>query len=103
MTTEIVKLEFRRFNASAAPALRTRLAAAWASGATVIALDFTEVASIDSLGVSALIAEHRRRPPNTKIVLCSLNDYVREVLEITQLVGVFDVYASPEAILKVAG
>jgi len=103
MTTEIIKLEFQRFNASVGPALRALLSAAWERGATIVALDFAEVAYIDSLGVSALVAENRRRPAGTNIVLCSLNDYVREVLEITQLVRVFDVYASPDAILKATG
>ena len=102
MSTQVVKLEFRRFNATVAPTLRAQLDAAWATGAKVVALDFSDVAYIDSLGVSALVAENRRRPSGTRIVLCSLNDYVREVLEITQLVRVFDVYASPEATLQAA-
>jgi anti-anti-sigma factor len=100
MNTEIVKLEFRRFNASVGSAVRSRVAVAWATGATTVVLDFTGVANIDSLGVSVLVSEHRRRPPETRIVLCGLNDYVREVLEITQLVRLFDVYATSDAIIS---
>jgi anti-anti-sigma factor len=101
MNTEIVKLEFRRFNASVGSAVRSRIAVAWATGATTVVLDFSG-ANIDSLGVSVLVSEHRRRPPETRIVLCGLNDYVREVLEITQLVRLFDVYATSDAIVASA-
>jgi hypothetical protein len=30
-------------------------------------------------------------------VLCSLCDYVRDVLEVTQIIRVFDIYATAEA------
>jgi len=104
MRTEIIKLEFRRFNASVGGTVRARMNVAWATGATLVALDFSEVSHIDSLGVSVLVSEHRRRPAGGRIVLCGLRDYVREVLEITQLVRLFDVYETAEiAALAAAG
>ncbi len=102
MGVELVRLQCKRLNAAAGPELLDALAKAWARGAMCVALDFSEVVYVDSLGISALIAGYRRRPTGARVVLCSLNDYVREVLEITQLVKVFDVYADGNAALKAA-
>jgi anti-anti-sigma factor len=102
MTIQIVKLECARLNSAAGPEVAQKLSAAWASGATAVAVDFSDVVYIDSLGISALMAAYRKRPQGTRVVLCALNDYVREVLEITQLVRVFDVYVSADAVLRAA-
>jgi anti-sigma B factor antagonist len=102
MNSVIVQLECTRLNATAGPHVEAKMAEAWSSGATVAALDFSKVAYIDSMGLSVLISAHRKRPAGARIVLCSLNDYVREVLEITQLVRVFDVYASADAVRNAA-
>ena len=77
--------------------LRPLLQACWERGATVVVLDMGEVVFIDSLGISALISEQRRRPPGTRIVVAGLCDYVRDVFEITQLFQVFDVFLTADA------
>ena len=94
---EVVKLGSRKLDSSAAASLRTKMEAAWESGATIVVLDLIDTVYIDSLGISALISAQRRRPTGNRIVLCSLCDYVRDVLEVTQIIRVFDIYASAEA------
>jgi anti-anti-sigma factor len=94
----ILKFGQRRFDGSSAVILRPRVGEIWQSGATVLALDLSDVVYIDRLGISALISEQRRRPKGSRIVICSVGDYVRDVLEVTQLVGVFDIYADAAAV-----
>lgn len=94
---DVVKVEARKLDSSAAAPLRTKMTEAWETGATVVVLDLSDVVYIDSLGISALISAQRRRPAGSRIVLCSLCDYVRDVLEVTQIIRVFDIYATAEA------
>jgi anti-anti-sigma factor len=47
--------------------------------------------------VSILVAAHRARPAGTRIIVCGLSEAVREVIEITRLHRIFDVYASADA------
>lgn len=97
MTIQTVAIEHRRFDYSVGRVFHDRLQRAWAAGATTIVLDFSDCVSLDSLGVSILVAAHRARPAGTRIVVCGLSEAVREVLEITQLHRIFDVYASANA------
>jgi anti-sigma B factor antagonist len=99
---EVVKLDARKLDSSSSSALRDAVTSAWRN-ASVIVLDLSNVIYIDSLGISALISEQRRRPNGGKIVLCSLTDYVQDVLEVTQLIRVFDIYADVEAARKALG
>lgn len=97
MSLEIIAIDYRRFDHSVGRAFRERMQRAWAEGATTIVLDFAPCFAIDSHGVSTLVAAHRERPEGTRIVVCGLREAVREVLEITQLHRLFDVYASTAA------
>ncbi len=102
MSAHIVQIQERRFNAAAARPFLEQMKLAWATGVRVVVLDFADVVSIDSLGISALVAAHRARPEGGRIVVCCLSEYVRNVLEITRMVHVFDVYESSEAAAKAA-
>ncbi len=97
MSTHIIAIEHRRFDYSVGRVFRDRLQRAWSAGATTIVLDFSDCVSLDSLGVSILVAANRARPPSTRIVVCGLSEPVREVIEVTQLHRIFDVYASADA------
>ncbi len=102
MSHQIVAIQHRRFDFSVGRSFRERMQRAWATGAATVVLDFSECVSIDSLGVSVLVAAHRERPSGTRIVVCGLSEAVREVLEITQLHRIFDVYASANAARQAA-
>jgi anti-anti-sigma factor len=97
MSTHTIAIEHRRFDHSVGRVFHERMQRAWAAGATTIALDFSECVSLDSLGVSILVAAYRARPAGTRIVVCGLSEAVREVLEVTKLHRIFDVYASANA------
>jgi anti-sigma B factor antagonist len=97
VTTQTIAIEHRKFDYSVGRVFHERLQRAWAAGATTIALDFSACVSLDSLGVSILVAAHRARPAGTRIIVCGLSEAVREVIEITRLHRIFDVYASADA------
>ena len=86
------------FDAFAARTLAERLAEAWRDAVAIVALDFGGVSRIETRGIAALVAQHRRMPSGAAIVLCRLGDEVRDAIEITQLVRLFDVYESSEAV-----
>jgi anti-anti-sigma factor len=94
---EVIKLRTRRLDGGTCLQLRPLLSAAWNHGARTVVLDLQNVVFIDSLGISALISEQRRRPAGTRIVVSALGDFVRDVFEVTQLFEVFDVFGTSEA------
>jgi anti-anti-sigma factor len=96
---EIVKPPFRRLDAAAAQPLRVLMQGAWLRQRDVVALDLTDVAYIDSLGLSTLVAEFRQKPPRGKIVLFGLTEYVREVFEITKMSLMFEIFESAPAVV----
>jgi anti-sigma B factor antagonist len=93
----VIRLAARRLDWAAEPTLRAIFAAAWHRRASTVVLDLSDVVYVDSLGLSALIAQHRNRPRGARIVVCSLAEQVRDVFEVTRLVSMFDVFASAEA------
>jgi anti-anti-sigma factor len=90
-------LRVRRLDAASSRDLVELVDNHWRAGARTLALDLSGVEEIDSMGLSTLIHLNRRRPFGTRIVLCALNEYVRDVVEIAQLHYVFDVYDSSVA------
>ncbi len=94
---EVVRIRMRRLDGSTCLTIRPQLSAAWNRGASTVVIDMSNVVFLDSLGISALIAEQRRKPRGTRIVVSSLNEFVRDVFEVTQLFQIFDVYSSSEA------
>ncbi|HEY4122735.1 MAG TPA: STAS domain-containing protein [Byssovorax sp.] len=99
----IVKPSFRRLDTKAAAPLRAMMAAAWAGGPRIVALDLTDVMYVDSLGLSALVAENRQRPTPGAIVVFGLTEYVREVFEISRLAELFDVFETAAAVRAALG
>jgi anti-anti-sigma factor len=94
---QAVKFPGRRLDGESGRMLAPLLTGAWQTGVKTVALDLANVDYIDSLGISVLISQHRRRPEEARIVLCELTDNVRDVLEVTQLFRLFDAFASVRA------
>lgn len=94
---EVIRIRTRRLDGATCLQIRPLLSAAWKRGARTVVIDMSEVVFIDSLGISALISEQRRRPEATRIVVSALGDFVRDVFEVTQLFEIFDVFATSEA------
>ena len=58
-------------------------------------LDLSSLAYVDSSGLGILVQFHKSlRAKNGKIVLASLTDNVRKVMEITRLIKLFEVFPS---------
>jgi anti-sigma B factor antagonist len=77
--------------------LRGRLKEALADGDAQLVLDFSRVVYVDSAGLGALVAcctTARNGGGNVK--LARLGQQFRDLLYVTKLLGVFDVYASLE-------
>ncbi|TNE71364.1 anti-sigma factor antagonist [bacterium] len=66
-----------------------------------LVLDLKNVTYADSSGLSALLLAHRiYRDTNRTLVLCSLNDRIQKLLDISQLTPVFEIESDRESALK---
>jgi anti-anti-sigma factor len=66
-----------------------------ASGADIILIDIENVKYIDSSGLGALIAVQRvTRKANGNFFLCSVNDQVNMLLELTKMNQLFKIFAN---------
>ena len=65
-----------------------------------VVLNFSEISYVDSSGLGALVnlCSHGSAP-NNQVVLCNLSDKVRDVLQVTKLHDVFEIYESEPAAL----
>ncbi|MDJ1172973.1 STAS domain-containing protein [Roseofilum capinflatum] len=67
------------------------------SGADLILIDLKEVTFIDSSGLGALVAALKTvRSAGGKLFICSINEQVRMLFELTSMDRVFEVYNSRE-------
>jgi anti-anti-sigma factor len=98
MVLQIVKVDSRRLNSKTGSELQTRVAAAFAEGASTVAVDLSEVAHADSLGIGALVGAQRRRPKERRLVLCAVNEDVLKVLELAKLASIFEFSPSTEGL-----
>jgi len=83
-----------------APEFSERLNEAIASGARALVIDMTEVAFIDSTGLSVLLNGLRRATrADGRLALVITNPTVRRLFEITKLDSTFDLQPTREAAL----
>jgi anti-sigma B factor antagonist len=79
-------------------ALREKLKSLIAGGKKKIVLNMAEIEYIDSSGLGALVAAHlSAQNAGGSIRLCNLGKKFHEVLQLTKLVTVFDVYDTEAA------
>lgn len=79
-------------------ALREKLKSLIAGGKKKIVLNMAEIGYIDSAGLGTLVAAHvGAHNAGGSIRLCHLGDKFHEVLQITKLLTVFDVYDTEAA------
>ena len=90
-----------RIDGLSAPKLETCLQNCIRTSGKIVALDFSEVDYISSLGLRVLlVAAKQAREKSQKIPLCNLQKGVAQVFEITGFTPLFDVYASRDALLR---
>ena len=75
--------------------LRNKLKELLSQGKTRLVLDLSEVTYIDSAGLGTLVASHHSaKSQGASLKLAHLGSKFQEVLQITKLLTVFDVYNS---------
>jgi anti-sigma B factor antagonist len=89
----VVALDGRIVLGEESNALREKVKSLIASGKKKIILNMDNVTFIDSAGLGTLVAAHHSaRSQGASLKLCHLGSKFQEVLQITKLLTVFDVY-----------
>jgi anti-sigma B factor antagonist len=91
----VVELKGRIVLGEESGALREAVKNLIVAGKKSIVLDMSHVTYIDSAGLGILVAAHvSAKTQGASISLCALGQKFREVLQLTRLVTIFDVYAT---------
>jgi anti-sigma B factor antagonist len=91
----VVALDGRIVLGEESNALRERVKALVAEGKKKIVLNMSNITFIDSAGLGTLVAAHHSaKAQGAALKLCNLGAKFQEVLQITKLLTVFDVYNS---------
>ncbi|MDP9146689.1 MAG: STAS domain-containing protein [Acidobacteriota bacterium] len=91
----IVALDGRIVLGEESNALRERVKALVAEGKKKIVLNMSNITFIDSAGLGTLVAAHHSaKSQGAALKICHLGAKFQEVLQITKLLTVFDVYNS---------
>jgi anti-sigma B factor antagonist len=68
------------------------------AGAKTVLIDFQDVTFMDSSGLGALVLALKTvRGAGSKLVVCSINEQIRILFELTSMDRVFDIFESREA------
>ena len=94
----LVALNGRIILGEESTALREKLKSLIAAGKQKIVLNMSEIEYIDSSGLGALVAAHlSAKTAGASIRLCNLGNKFHEILQVTKLLTVFDVYDTEAA------
>ncbi len=97
----VVGLDGRVVLGDESNALREQVKKMLADGKKKIVLDMSNVTYIDSAGLGALVAAHHSaRTQGATLKLSNLGQKFQEILQVTKLLTVFDVYPSEAAAIK---
>lgn len=73
-----------------------------ASGAKIILIDFQSITFMDSSGFGTLLLTLKKiRQQEAKLALCSINDQIRMILDLTNTSKVFDVFPDQASFLQI--
>jgi len=100
----VVGLDGRVVLGDESNALREQVKKMLADGKKRIVLDMGNVTYIDSAGLGTLVASHESaRKLGASLKLSNLGQKFQEILQVTKLLTVFDVYPSEAAAIKSFG
>ncbi len=100
----VVGLDGRVVLGDESNALREQVKKMLADGKKKIVLDMSNVSYIDSAGLGALVAAHHSaRTQGASLKLSNLGKKFQEILQVTKLLTVFDVYPSESAAISSFG
>ncbi|MEH2416200.1 STAS domain-containing protein [Nostoc sp.] len=98
---KVIKL-IGNLNATTSQQFRQNITDVLVSGAKIVLVDFQDVTFMDSSGLGALVLAFKTlRAADTKLVLCSINEQVRILLELTNMDKVFEIFPSQDAFNQV--
>jgi anti-sigma B factor antagonist len=84
-------------NASQSQELREEITELLKTSPKIILVDCQEVAFMDSSALGALVLAFKTlRAANTKLVLCSINEQVRILFELTSMDKVFEIFPNQD-------
>ncbi|MEH2252153.1 STAS domain-containing protein [Nostoc sp.] len=94
---KVIKLS-GNLNAITSQEFRQNVSDILGSGAKIVLVDFQDVTFMDSSGLGALVLAFKTlRAANTQLVLCSINEQVRILFELTNMDKVFEIFSSQDA------
>ena len=100
----VVGLEGRIVLGEESNALREQIKAMLAEGKRKIVLNMAQVTYIDSAGLGTLVASHHSaRSQGATLTLSNLGKKFQEILQVTKLLTVFEVYDSEAAAINSYG
>ena len=98
---EVVSLEGRIVLGEESNALREKVKSFLAAGKKNIVLNMSNVTYIDSAGLGTLVASHHSaKTQGASLRLSNLGQKFQEVLQVTKLLTVFEVYDSEAAAIR---
>ncbi len=84
-------------NAEQSQELRISITELLETGAKIVLVDCQDVTFMDSSALGALVLAFKTlRAANTKLVLCSINEQVRILFELTSMDKVFEIFPSQD-------
>jgi len=94
----VVKLDGRIILGGESNSLREKVKSLLAEGKKKIVLNMADVKYIDSSGLGALVAAHvSSKAQGGSVRLCNLGQKFHEIMQLTKLLTVFDVYDTEAA------
>lgn len=88
-------------NINTSPELRKKFTSIIEANEKKILIDLTNVSYLDSSGLATFIEILQRlKKINGRLRFCNINERVRNILEITKLVNLFEIFESREEALK---
>jgi anti-anti-sigma factor len=103
MLTEQVKIfqPSGSLDASQSQAFRQEITEILEDGTKVVLVDLKNVTFMDSSGLGALVLAFKTlRAANSKLVLCSINEQIRILFELTGMDKVFEIFANQDEFKK---
>ncbi len=98
---KVIKLS-GNLNATSAQEFRQNITDILEIGTKIVLVDFKDVTFMDSSGLGALVLAFKTlRAADTKLVLCSINEQVRILFELTNMDKVFEIFPSQDAFNQV--
>ena len=98
---KIIKLA-GNLNATTSQDFRQNIAETLKSDTKIVLVDFQDVTFMDSSGLGALVLAFKTlRTADRKLVLCSINEQVRILFELTNMDKVFEIFPSQDVFNQV--